>query len=51
MLRKIKSEDILRKQTDTEERKHGEQTGLDTPVVREVNDAYMNEGENMLPEE
>lgn len=26
--------------TDAEERKRGEQTGLDTPVVRAVNDEY-----------
>ncbi len=25
---------------DTEERKRGERTGLDTPVVHAVNDAY-----------
>ena len=27
--------------TDTEERKHGDQTGLDTLVVHAVNDGYL----------
>ena len=44
---RMKSEDIRRNSrgegdllgyTDTEERKHGEQTGLDTPLVHAVND-------------
>ena len=32
--------------TDAEERKRGEQTGLDTPVVHAVNDEYQLFGES-----
>ena len=31
-------------ETDTEARKRGEQTGLDTPVVHAVNDEYLGVG-------
>ena len=34
--------------TDTEERKPGEQTGLDTPVVLALNDEYLVSGVLML---
>ena len=38
--------------TDAEARKRGEQTGLDTPVVRAVNDADSSlEDKKTLPEE
>ena len=34
--------------TDAEVRKHGEQTGLDTPVVHALNDAHSVWGESTL---
>ena len=35
--------------TDTEERKPGEQTGLDTPVVLALNDEYLVSGIIIVP--
>ena len=37
-------------ETDTQVRKPGERTGLDTPVVLAVNDGHLVVGETSLPE-